>query len=181
VANPALIEWSISLGELVVGLGTLTLAAVTWQLAKSSAASVEALDMPFLLGQPDYQGTFNYRPVNPDEENPEDFEWAFSFELVNIGAGPGILDGIRLNDDSTGQSWVSTDWNIDRLVPAEDEPFNVGVPLRGDPTVGLEDFTLQVLYRSASGNRYSTVHAMRQTKNLGARRLSFERRKIVSD
>ena len=49
----ACIEWTIPLGDLIVGVGTLGLAAVTWQLAKSSNKSLEALDLPFLLATPE--------------------------------------------------------------------------------------------------------------------------------
>lgn len=43
----ALIDFTLSLGDLIVGAGTLALALVTWQLVRATAASVEALDLPF--------------------------------------------------------------------------------------------------------------------------------------
>jgi hypothetical protein len=172
-----LIDWTLSLGDLIVGAGTLLLAFVTWQLAKSTAASVEALDFPFLLANPDYEGAFNFRPDDPTADNPDDFHWALSVVVTNLGSGPAILDGIELRTKDGSRRLLKEGWNIDRPVLPEEKDLNLGIPLQVD---GAEDefspFVLEIFYRSASGLRYVTVHEMEQIRHLGARRLKFERR-----
>jgi hypothetical protein len=172
-----LIDWTLSLGDLIVGAGTLLLAFVTWQLAKSTAASVEALDLPFLLANPDHEGAFNFRPDDPTADNQDDFHWALSVAVTNLGSGPAILDGIELRTKDGSRRLLKEGWNIDRPVLPEEKDLNLGIPLRVD---GAEDefspFVLEIFYRSASGLRYVTVHEMEQIRHLGARRLKFERR-----
>jgi hypothetical protein len=174
-----LIDWTLSLGDLIVGAGTLLLASVTWQLAKSTAASVEALDLPFLLANPDYEGAFNFRPDDPTADNPDDFHWALSVAVTNLGSGPAILDRIELRTKNGSRRLLKEGWNIDRPVLPEEKDLNLGIPLRVD---GAEDefspFVLEIFYRSASGLRYVTVHELEQIRHLGARRLKFERRAV---
>jgi hypothetical protein len=174
-----LIDWTLSLGDLIVGAGTLLLAFVTWQLAKSTAASVEALDLPFLLASPDHEGAFNFRPDDPVADNPDDFHWTLSVAVTNLGSGPAILDGIELRTKDGSSRLLKEGWNIDRPVLPEEKDLSLGIPLQVD---GAEDefspFVLELFYRSASGMRYVTVHEMEQIRHLGARRLRFGRRAV---
>jgi hypothetical protein len=173
------IDWSLSLGDLIVGTGTLLLAFVTWQLARSTAASVEALDLPFLLATPEYEGAFNFRPSDPSDNDPDDFHWAFSVAVTNLGSGPAILDGIRMRPKAGAKRLLREGWNIDRPVLAEEKDLNLGIPLKVDAAEEeFSPFVLEIFYRSASGLRYVTVHEMEQIRHLGARRLKFERRAV---
>jgi hypothetical protein len=167
------------LGDLIVGIGTLALAGVTWQLAKSSERSLEALDLPFLLATPDRDRAYDLTPVFEEGEEPVDFEWALFVELVNLGAGPAILDGIGLTEDTTGEELVKEDWEVDWLIKAGDEsPLTTGVPLRKDFPDPGSSLTLKVYYRSASGNRYVTLHQIRVRKPPHAHRLNFRRERL---
>jgi hypothetical protein len=173
-----LIDWTLSLGDLIVGAGTLLLAFVTWRLARSTAASVEALDLPFLLATPEYQGAFNLHAVDPDDRDT-DVEWALSVELTNLGSGPAILDGINIFAKADRRALLKTGWNVDRPVLSEEKELNIGIPLEAD--AGTEEFSpfiLEIFYRSSSGIRYVTIHEMEQIRNMGARRLKFKRQAV---
>ena len=124
----ALIDFTLSLGDLIVGIGTLALAFVTWQLVKATAASVEALDLPFLIAAPDFEGAFNYRPDDPTADDP-DFDWALSVAVTNLGSGPAILDGIQMHSKTESKSLLKEGWNVDRPVLPEEKDLNIGVPL----------------------------------------------------
>jgi hypothetical protein len=174
----ALIDFTVSLGELIVGIGTLALAFVTWQLVKATAASVEALDLPFLIAAPDYEGAFDYRPDDPTADDP-DFDWTLSVAVTNLGSGPAILDGIQMHSKIGAKPLLKEGWNVDRPVLPEEKDLNIGVPLQID--AGADEFSpfvLEIFYRSASGRRYVTVHEMEQIRHMGARRLRFERRAV---
>ena len=174
----ALIDLTLSLGDLIVGAGTLFLALVTWRLAKSTAASVEALDLPFLLATPDYQGAFNLQAVDPEDEDT-DVEWALSVEVKNLGSGSGILDGIDLYAKADYKALLKAGWNVDRPVLPEEEELNIGIPLEVDAgTEEFSPFVLKIFYRSASGQRYVTIHEMEQIRNMGVRRLKFRRQAV---
>lgn len=171
------IDWTITLGELLVGLGTLALAGVTWQLAKSSDKSLEALDLPFLLAAPDRNGAFGFSPVFEEGPEPVDAEWIFSIELTNLGSGPAIFDGVELLDEK-GEDQVKQDWEVDFLIRPKDDAQPVGIPLKGDPPAPSSHLTLRTFYRSASGNRYVTVHRVRVGRQGRAHRLKFRREKV---
>jgi hypothetical protein len=173
----ACIEWKISLGDLIVGIGTLALAVVTWQLAKSSNRSLEALDLPFLLATPDRDRAFDFAPVFEEGEEPVGAEWMLSVELVNLGAGPAIMDGIDLADDQDGTELVKKDWEVDWLIKANQDAVTVGIPLKGEPPDQASLLTLHIYYRSASGVRYVTTHQIRVGKQQRAHRLTFKRGK----
>ncbi|HET7510041.1 MAG TPA: hypothetical protein VFJ65_07315 [Solirubrobacterales bacterium] len=169
---------TLSLGDLIVGVGTLLLAFGTWRLARSTTASVEALDLPFLLASPDYQGAFNLHAVDPDDQDT-DVEWALSVEVSNLGSGPAILDGIDIFAKADHRDLLKEGWNVDRPVLPEEEELNIGIPLAVD--AGTEDFSpfvLKIFYRSASGHRYVTIHEMEQIRNMGGRRLKFKRQAV---
>lgn len=171
------IDCTLSLGDLLVGLGTLGLAGVTWQLAKSSQKSLEALDLPFLLAIPDRDRALDLSPVFEDGPEPVDFEWTLFVDLTNLGSGPAIFDGMSLLDEH-GEELVKQDWEVDFLIRAEDEDQSVGIPLKEEPPAKSSDLTLRIFYRSASGNRYATVHQIRVGKPPRAHRLKFRREKV---
>jgi len=171
----AFIEWSASFGEMIVAVGTLFLAVVTWQLAKSSERSLEALDLPFLLATPNREIAFDLGTVVDDHGEAVDAEWVLYVELVNLGAGPAILDGVCLMDDATNADLVKENWEVDWLIKAGAEVDGWKIPLRHDPPSHGGLLTLKVYYRSASGNRYQTLHQIRVGKQPHAHRLSFKR------
>lgn len=172
----SLIDWTIPLGDLIVGGGTILLALFTWRLARSTAASVDALDRPFLLATPDTRGAFHLQALTPEDEGT-DAIWAFSVSVRNLGSGPAILDELHLYSRLGRTSLLQEGWDIDRPVLPKEEDFRIGIPLRiAADTAEFSPFLLELLYRSASENRYVTVHEMEQTGNMGARRTKFNRK-----
>jgi hypothetical protein len=171
------IDPTLSLGDLIVGVGTLLLAFVTWTLAKSTAASVEAMDLPFLVATSEREGAFNLQAIDPGDENT-DVEWAFSVELTNLGSGPAILDGLDLRTVDHGEQLLKRGWRIDRPI-LPNEKLRIGIPLQIDAGVDeFSPFILEVFYRSSSGVRYATAHEMTQATHMGAQRRKFARRRI---
>jgi len=173
-----LIDRTLSLGDLIVGAGTLLLAFVTWQLARSTAASVEAMDLPFLLGSFDREGAFSLGADDPEADDSEVY-WALSVAVTDLGSSPAILDGIELQTKNGSRRLLKEGWNIDRPVLAEEKDLHLGIPLEVD--AGGDEFSpfvLEIFYRSASGQRYVTSHEMEQIRHLGVRRLKFGRRPV---
>jgi hypothetical protein len=177
VAIAVVLDPTLTLGEVIVGIGTLALALVTWMLARSSARSVEALDLPFVLASSEGDGAFSYFPVDPEEEEPEDFEWSLSLSLDNLGRGPAIVDGIELRNKTAATEMTKTHWSWDRAVKAGEKTIHMAVPIRDEPPDRGEEVAVRVLYRSATGARYLTDHVFEVGRNLRAHRITFERRR----
>ena len=117
VAVTALIEfdWVLSLGDAIVGFGTLTLAAVTMWLAWQSRREVqvsaqsidltregiEAQDMPFVIAVPEPE---QVRSLDATKNSSwmwwswqgEDDVYSLQARLWNIGKGPAIVRDVRL-------------------------------------------------------------------------------------
>lgn len=129
----------------------------------------------FLLATPDRETAYYLSPVFEGGEEPVDVEWAFHVELVNLGAGPAILDGMSLIDEATGEELVKEDWEVDWLIKADDEAQLTRLPLRDEPPGRGSLLKLKVYYRSASGNRYVTLHQIRIGTPPHAHRRSFSR------
>jgi hypothetical protein len=172
------IDWTLSLGDIVVGVGTLLLALVTWSLAKNTARSVEALDLPFVIATSEREGAFNLHPIDPDHPDSSDVIWAVAVKLKNIGAGPAIVDGLEIRHGETNAPIMSTDWTWDKPISPGDETINQAVGLKGDPPEQSDALRVCVLYRSASGNHYVTDHEFKIGRNLGLHRQTFARRKL---
>jgi hypothetical protein len=172
------IEWTLSLGELIVGLGTLLLALVTWKLARSTAASVEALDLPFVIASSDREGAFGLFAEDPERPDDSAVTWAVSVKLKNLGAGPAIVDGFEARGGKGDALLTDTDWNWDQPILPGEETINQAVGLKGEPPDEGEIIKARILYRSASGKRYATNHQFKVGKRLGLHRLTFERKKV---
>lgn len=168
----------ISIGDIVIGAGTLLLALVTFLLARSTSKSVEALDLPFVIATPERgDGAFWLAPTGPPGEPPTDAEWALSVDLSNQGAGPGITEKIDMRHAESGEYLTAGAWEVDEVL-AKGETKAVGIPLNEDPPSKDTWLDLDIYYRAASGTSYVTEHQIRVLRNMGASRRSFKRVKL---
>jgi hypothetical protein len=195
----------LSLGDLIVGVGTAALAAMTYLLARKAGQevdlarqglsltsdsiqvtrdSIEALDRPFLVATPQAttpSGTaFELQPTE-DEYGEVDLsdptgEWALFAYVQNHGRGPAILDGVSIHDEAR-QERVPGDWRVEMFLPP-DEPAQLiiaGTWAENEPPEERDELILRLFYRSASGVRYETAHRLRVEQQHGATRLDFHR------
>jgi hypothetical protein len=190
------LHWSgdINAGELLVGIGTLLLAAVTAWLARRTSEDVERgresvaiaekglemHDWPFLVAIPD-RPTFALSPTyDRDTGEPTgDPEWRCDVKLVNHGRGPAILDGASLQNQQ-GDELVGQGWKVESILLPGEEPKLVGISL-GDndpPEPEGSELILRLLYRSATGIRYATSHRLEIASQLLAIRLDFKQTRM---
>lgn len=184
--------WSISVGDLVVGVGTLALAVATGLLARHARRevdvsrtnldltrdSIEALDRPFLIASPDI---FDYTPTKDlDTGIVSSAELALFVDLQNLGRGPAILDGASLTNED-GREMVSGSWSVESAFTAgEERSFGIGMGDVAYPVEG-ERLLLRLYYRSASATRYETSHHIRVGRQARATRLDFKRTTLTHD
>ena len=167
--------WDIDLGDMVIGLATLLLAVGTFMLARSSAKSLESLDMPFVIATPDRaEGAFDLIGVGASGKPPTDVRWSLSAELANLGAGPGILEKIDIRESKSGRPVTDGAWEVDEPLE-KGERKDVAIPLESEPPNEGALLTLDIYYRSASGRPYTTTHRIRVGKNQSAIRRTFKR------
>jgi hypothetical protein len=154
----------LSLGELIVGFGTLALAGFTWWLARQTSQEVtkteeglkltregiEAQDMPFVVPSP---------PPKIGSTTPELGltlgRERFWLSLWNLGKGPGMVTEVSLrtgNGDllqpQDGQIPVASGGTEHLLVP-------LTLPLSDLPQAWTGE--LLIVYSHASGSPYVTV------------------------
>jgi hypothetical protein len=169
----------INTGELLVALGTILLAGVTWRLSRRTAASVDvarqsaeaerasvdAMHMPFVIAVPTPIGDLatlheaEFRDV-PFADIPAAIHCkakstsysVLRLRLWNIGVGPAIVKGLRLTDGD------GTEY-LDDTSP--DEPCAAGQAY--DPEIEISQWpdddspaTLTIDYVDASGKPYLT-------------------------
>jgi hypothetical protein len=172
----------MTVGELVVGLGTLALAGFTAWLARRTSAevqiseeqihlsreSIEALDRPFLVlthysGEPSVGITQNL----------------LLLRVENLGKGPALFEGVRVRLIGR-QARVELGENPPegsiKVVPVEGG-IDLRVPLREQLNEGAR-FAVEALYRSASAHKYMTLSDLRVLSDgglnfLGHRRLDL--------
>jgi hypothetical protein len=180
---------TLSIGDALVGLGTLGLAGVTgllaWQTRKEAEASkanikltragIEAQDMPYVIAVP-----------NPDQIRDLDgttnstFMWwgmhdgqflTLQLRLWNMGRGPAIVRDIRLEVE--GEEWLAA--NQDEMVIAPEGVRDVTIAVdRAEPPTSTHLGVLRIYYAHGSG----TVHMTRSragVTNGGVRCSSFSR------
>lgn len=180
------ISGDVPLGDLIVGVGTLALAIVTWFLARRTGEeveltrenveltreSIEAVDRPFVVAAPE---RFELTPMfTRGEEEPSNVEWALFADLTNLGRGPAIFDGVVLENED-GSELVGEEWKVEMaLVPSEESRVGIGLSDREPPDQGTT-ITLRLLYRSASGVRYQTSHHLEVGSQAEVTRLDFRR------
>ncbi len=154
----------LSIGELIVGLGTLALAFFTWQLAlrtreevtkteeslRLTREGIEAQDMPYVIPSPN--PAFHDRIVIALDSG----ELKLSVRLWNIGKGPAMVTemSLRTGDGDVlapldAQIPVATGQAHDRYVTLSDQLSKLGVSTWSGE--------LLILYAHASGEQYVTV------------------------
>jgi len=155
----------LTLGELIVGLGTLALAFFTWQLARRTKQevkkteeslqltrdSMEAQDMPFVVPSPPAKlgATTPVLNVYLGRER-------FWLGLWNLGKGPAMVTEVSLRTGDgdllqplEAQVAVAAGSSLDQLVPLSLSLAD----LPGDAWTA----TLLIVYSHASGSPYVTV------------------------
>jgi hypothetical protein len=185
---------NMNLGELIVGVGTLALAAITWRLARTTGqsvvaaresvtvaqesadaaresanaerASVEAMAMPYVIATPEDGSPRGevYRVQPADGEGG-----TLRLCLWNFGSGPGIVTNIRLV--CHGKELLV---DLPRGIPlGVGNQFNAGVDLTDWPTSPTAA-TLQIEYLHSNGRLYRTDSDVTVEENL-LRCLTFRR------
>jgi hypothetical protein len=167
----------ITIGELLVGVGTLALACVTWWLAHRTSQqveltreSIEAIDRPFLVATTE---KFDLTPTfEGGSSEPTGDEWVLYAKLENFGKGPAVFDGMSLRDPS-GNELAAQSWTTDSILK-EGESLDVGIPI-SEPAHEGTILKLRTYYRSASGVRYQTTHGLEVAKHDRVHRQTFQR------
>lgn len=168
------ISGHLTLGDLIVGLGTLALAAFTYWLgretrlsANAARAAVEAAEEPFVIATPS-EAELVLRPNREprlaalgqlppgaiERELDERGSAHVRMRLWNIGHGPAIVDSVAIFESRRARGYV--------------EPSEVSWPLGAGQAVDIElassvwpdrvveGGTLLIVYTHASGRRYET-------------------------
>jgi hypothetical protein len=161
-------QWEINLGDLVVGGGTLALAAFTFTLARRARESVEAIDMPFVIATPrEGYAALQFELVYPTESDrgggqqtiegaaPES-RW-FQLRLWNMGKGPAMVSDVQLQVRN-----ASLLEPLDLQIPVSaGQGHDLGIPLAADyPDDGLPEGTqgtLTIYFSHAGGMRLKTT------------------------
>jgi hypothetical protein len=157
-------------GDLIVGVGTLALAAFTaWLAARTSAEvkiseeqislsreNIEAQDRPFVIPTPRApRGVL----INP----------AFIANLENLGKGAALIESIQIMSKG-GHEYLDDPFD-GRVRPlAAASKLSISLPLKGSAPVEGTELTVSVHYRSPAGRRYST----RSTGVVNDETLSFD-------
>lgn len=180
---------NLTVGDLIVGAGTLLLAFFTWRLArqtgdevKVSSRSVEAIDIPFLVAEPEMPFP-EFGPVLDDKGNEIGTVPGIAFKMTNMGRGPGFFFGARLTGRD-GKEWVEGLWSREvDLLPGGESNINVEVvhPLDMPPQEVGTEMTMRLFYRSALGYSYETVHDLRFDSPIVVSRLTFRRNRLPAD
>jgi hypothetical protein len=180
---------SITVGELLVAVGTIGLAAFTAWLGWSSRSSaraardaVELVEVPFVIGTPN-DGDYGSDRVHPRKSEAPIFKGAkppgrihrvldddgthfIRIMLWNIGHGPAIVENVTLTAPAKSRQPGSPsgpeETYVDRL-----GAFSVlGAGMSADveiPSPGWPEVgraaMLTILYRHANGTRYATRSA----------------------
>lgn len=154
----------MSLGELLVAAGTLALAGFTWWLAQKTSQevakteeglqltreSIEAQDMPFVIGSPDP----SVSPSIRIRAFPDGLGF-LSIRLWNLGKGPAMVSELSLR---TGDGDLLNPLEV-QIPVATGEVRDLTHPIAGSVDDLPERWSgeLLILYSHASGARYVTV------------------------
>src|SRR5450755_2351102 len=99
----------LTAGDLLVGLGTLMLALLTYLSVRVARSSLEAQDAPLLIGAhvpadspvaqqlsvPPFQQQLSFEPPFAGLL-PEGYSPSFLMRLWNVGRGPAVVQDVRL-------------------------------------------------------------------------------------
>jgi hypothetical protein len=156
---------SLSVGELVVGVGTILLAGFTAWLgfstrssAKAGQEAVEASEEPYVIAVPSPGQALTRRedrvvPIEihrwPLVTEPE--RWVLRCGLWNIGAGPAIVHDVRLR--SHDESLIEGFNRHVAIAAREASDVQIASPRWRDRGAG----TLQIEYTHSNGHRYVTT------------------------
>lgn len=164
----------LSLGDAIVGAGTLALAAVTfwlaWQSRREVQVSTESIDltrkgleiqdMPFLITIPEPEQIRNLDvTTNPNLmwwgwEPAEDI-YSLRLRLWNIGKGPAIARDVRLQADGREVLRGRSAWGGE-LVIGPDDSRDLNMTLEGEPPDDDHDGLLRIYYAHPLGEEYMT-------------------------
>jgi hypothetical protein len=143
----------MTVGDLIVGVGTAALASFTFLLASGTRRqirltreSIEAIDRPFVI--------VSRRRKHLAHLTGNVMEFAVS----NLGKGPGIVEEVELLSSSGANVFPERMREVRSLAVSNvaDLTMELGdVPIEGD------ELTLRVWYRSASGTCYRTDSLLR--------------------
>lgn len=173
-------------GDLLVGVGTLLLAAFTFRLAQRTSRevtlteealalnreSIEALDRPFVIATPDG----NHHLLGFKELGSEHPGWRFVFRLWNMGKGPAIVEHMSLVESFRHHEYLTGDESMERAVAMDPPVFDGLSRLVGNAPPGPNaDLVLRIHYRSASGVGYVTTSKVHVTNDLSCICTDFRR------
>jgi hypothetical protein len=154
----------LTLGELIVGVGTLALAGFTWWLARKtgqevkktdetlrlSRENIEAIDRPFVIGIPaEGEAALEIRDLHAIR--------SLAMRLSNVGKGPAVVGDIRLTADGATEILARPD--VQTPVAAASWANAHPEVTAAFPTDGVEEraeAVLTIYYTHAAGNRYMT-------------------------
>jgi hypothetical protein len=161
------VDYKLTLGDAIVGAGTLLLAVFTgwlaWQTRREvkktdqsialARESIEAQDMPYVIVMPQDRSTIEI--TGPHDVPPR---WLLKVRLWNIGRGPAIVGDIRIASEPDGAELVDYQWAQRPVAAGGKRDSALGF---AGPSDDFEDaegtLTLRVYYRHASGARYMTT------------------------
>jgi hypothetical protein len=184
------ISGDMTAGELLVGVGTLALAAFTaWLAARTSAEvkvseeqirlsreGIEALDRPFIIASPDEEHSL----LGFAEVGPQHAGWRFVYRLWNIGKGPAIVENMSLVDASTQREYLTSNEKMERPVAMQPPVYDgLSQLVSNSPPGAGAELILRITYRSASGTRYVTSSRVQVTGNLSCICTDFQREEQV--
>jgi len=172
----------MTIGELVVGLGTLALAGFTAWLARRTSAevhiseeqmrlsreSIEALDRPFLV-----LSHYSAEPSIGIAQN------LLLLRAENLGKGPALFEGVRVRLIGLHARVELGENPLEgsiKVIPAEGS-WDFRVLLKEPLNEGTR-FTTEAFYRSASARKYITLSDLRALPDgglefIGHRRLNL--------
>lgn len=156
---------TVTYGELLVGVGTFSLAALTGALAyqtkrsaRAAQAAVEASDMPYVIATPtpvDLLPVVRAGVIPPLEIHRWEHRtvgWVLRCRLWNIGSGPAIVHEVQLRshdeelvDGLPGHVPVAAGQARDVMIPSPRWPRT--------PRTGQ----LRIEYTHSNGKRYATM------------------------
>lgn len=167
-------DWTLSLGDAIVGVGTLGLAAVTfwlaWQSRREVEVSTESIDltrrgieiqdMPFLIAIPSPEQIRNLdATTNPNYmwwgwEPAEDIN-SLRLRLWNIGKGPAIARDIRLQADGAELLHERSAF-AGELVIGPGDTRDLNLLLEGPPPDVDQDGLFRIYFAHPLGAEYMT-------------------------
>jgi hypothetical protein len=144
-------------GDLVVGCGTLALAAFTAWLAWRTSAEVKVSEEQMRLSRESVEA--QDRPfVIPTGRAPRGvlMEGAFVAKLENLGRGPAMVEAIQITSQG-GHEYLDDPFQ-GRIRPiSAGDYLSLSLTFNGGGPDENTTLTIRTSYRSVSGGRYLTI------------------------